>query len=170
LPIHHGDSNPLNLTGEGLEFLLKVTEEDPAGQTPLCEHIEDIVAAVTSIEDQLRANGQRAIVIIATDGEATDGNVAEALKPLEQLPVIVILRLCTSDEKVVSYWDDIDKQLELEMDVLDDHVGDSLQVQSVNPWLTYSDALHKMREFGAAIKVCVLYDMECEIEIFVLMF
>lgn len=111
-------------------------EDDPAGQTPLCEHIESIVDAVSSIEDELRASGQRAIVIIATDGVATDGNVAAALRPLERLPVIVILRLCTSDEKVVKYWDDIDKELELEMDVLDDLCGDASQVVKLSTWLT----------------------------------
>ena len=33
---------------------------------------------------------------------------------------------------------------------------DALQVDKVNPWLTYTDAIHKMREFGASIKVSVL--------------
>ena len=34
-------------------------------------------------------------MIIATDGEASDGEVAKALKPLDRLPVLLILRLCT---------------------------------------------------------------------------
>ena len=122
--------------------------------------------------------------------------------------MLVILRLCTNDSKVVKYWDDVDKMLELEMDVLDDLVrnisysflseyiclfvdikivlssfflivyfyasfccyynlnysvgiiqcGDAEQVENVNPWLTYNDALHKMREFGASIKEMDLID------------
>lgn len=47
---------------------------------------------------------------------------------LLQLPVLVILRLCTSEEKVVNYWNNIDQQLELDIDVLDDQYGDAKQV------------------------------------------
>ena len=133
-------------------------DEDPAGQTPLCEHVEDVVETIKSLEDALRAKGQRAIVVIATDGLATDGNVAAALEPLKRLPVIVVLRLCTNDEPVVKYWNDIDTELELEMDVLDDLIGDAKQVKEKNGWLTYNDALHKMREFGAAMKEMDLVD------------
>ncbi len=144
--------------GDGLNFLTTVMDDSPAGQTPLCEHIEDIVNAISSMESDLRANGQRAIVVIATDGEATDGNVTAALKPLEKLPVLLILRLCTNDDRLVKYWDDVDRQLEVEVDVLDDLCADAVQVVKVNPWLTYTDSLHKMREFGAAIKEMDLID------------
>jgi hypothetical protein len=96
---------------------MQVMDEDPAGQTPLCEHVQDVVQTIQSIEDSLREKGQRAIVIIATDGLATDGNVAAALEPLKRLPVIVILRLCTNDEPVVKYWNEIDTELELEVRV-----------------------------------------------------
>lgn len=44
------------------------------------------------------------------------------------------------------------------MDVLDDLVGDAKQVVLKNPWLTYNDALHKMREFGASMKEMDLID------------
>ena len=144
--------------GDGLKFLMEVMDDSPAGQTPLCEHIDDVVSAIQAIESDLRANGQKAIVVIATDGEASDGNVTAALKPLERLPVLLILRLCTNDEKVVKYWNDVDRQLEVEVDVLDDLCADALQVFGVNPWLTYTDSLHKMREFGAAIKEMDLID------------
>jgi hypothetical protein len=43
--------------------------------------------------------------------------------------VLVILRLCTSEEKVVNYWNNIDQQLELDIDVLDDQYGDAKQVR-----------------------------------------
>jgi len=52
----------------------------------------------------------------------------------------------------------IDQLLELEIDVLDDVVGDSKQVFAANPWLTYGDSVHKMREFGASIKEMDLID------------
>ena len=40
------------------------------------------------------------MLIIATDGESSDGSLAAAMKPLEQLPVSVVVRLCTNDDKV----------------------------------------------------------------------
>ena len=89
------------------------------------------------VHSYLQDNGQKAAVIIATDGLSTDGDVAEAMKPLQRLPVWVVIRLCTSDATVVEYWNHIDKQLELEMDVIDDVNCDGVQVEKVNPWLTY---------------------------------
>ena len=61
--------------------------------------------------------------VIATDGESTDGDLADAMKPLEDLPVWVVIRLCTDEDSVVEYWNNIDSQLELDMDVLDDLNG-----------------------------------------------
>ena len=148
-----GDDN-----GEGLAFAKEVLAEAPAGQTPLCAHISCIVQAVKAMSKTLKSNGQRAAVIILTDGEATDGSVAAALKPLEELPVFMVVRLATDAPKVVRYWDEVDKELELEMDVLDDLVQDAGQVRTHNSWLRYGDELHRMREFGASSKELDLID------------
>jgi len=94
------------------DALQDTLNESPSGPTPLCTHIAAVVTAITSIADELKANGQKAAVIITTDGESSDGNVAEALRPLTNLPVLVILRLCTEEQQVIDYWDSIDSQLE----------------------------------------------------------
>ena len=65
--------------------------------------------------------------MICTDGESSDGDLATAMKPLEQLPVSVIVRLCTNDDKVVSYWNNIDASLELDMEVIDDIFSEVLR-------------------------------------------
>ena len=38
--------------------------------------------------------------------------------------------------------------MEIPIDVLDDFVGESVQVASVNNWLAYGPQLHLLREFG----------------------
>jgi hypothetical protein len=73
--------------GQGLQLLLSVLDENPGGQTPLCRHLAEVVKQIQDIEHQLRSAGQKACVVIATDGESTDGDIAEAMKPLQDLPV-----------------------------------------------------------------------------------
>lgn len=66
------------------------------------------------------------------------------------MPVWVVIRLCTNVDEVGDYWSNVDRILELNMDVLDDHVGEAVQIYSMNKWLTYGEPLHRMREFGIA--------------------
>jgi hypothetical protein len=130
----------------------------PAGATPLCRHIREITAQIQAMEPQLRANGHKAAVIICTDGESSDGDVAAALKPLHNLPVWVVLRLCTDESKVVSYWNNIDSQLELELEILDDLVSEAQEVYAHNKWFAYGEPLHLLRQFGVSIKELDMLD------------
>ena len=134
------------------EALLNVLDASPSGGTPLCRAIREVIAQITLIKDALYANGQKAVVVIATDGESSDGDIAAAMKPLEHLPVTVVVRLCTNEEKIVEYWDNIDGQLEISLDVLDDLEGEAQQVHKVNNWLTYGKPLHLLREFSVPIR------------------
>ena len=141
-----------------LVALNAVLQGSPTSVTPLCRHIREVTAQIQAVEAQLRAAGQKACVIIATDGESSDGDVATAMAPLKDLPVWVVVRLCTDEEKVVNYWNNIDEQLELSMDVLDDLCGEAEEVHSKNPWLTYGEPIQRLREFGIAIKELDLLD------------
>lgn len=138
--------------------MLNYFQATPGGGTPLCQHIRHIVSQIQAIEATLRANAQKAVVIIATDGESSDGDVAVAMKPLETLPVWVVVRLCTDEEKVVNYWNRIDSLLEVDMDVIDDFTREAAEVAQHNPWLTYGEPIHRMREFGINMKEFDLLD------------
>ena len=100
------------------------------------------------MEGELRKNGQKATIVIATDGQSSDGDIAtvsltsdtfykhfsktfhnsQAMRPLQSLPVWVVIRLCTDNDSVVDYWNNIDGQLELDMDVLDDFASEAKEV------------------------------------------
>ena len=92
-----------------LELCLEIFEDGPGGQTPICAQIHEVVKKIASIDDQLRANNQRAAVVLCTDGISIDGDVADAMRPLQDLAVWVVVRLCTDEDEVIEYWNNIDR-------------------------------------------------------------
>ena len=66
-------------------------ENWPNGRTPLCRHVKDIIGKIEALADELTNNGQKACIVIITDGEATDGNLLEAMRPLNDLPVWIVV-------------------------------------------------------------------------------
>eukprot|EP00560_Eucampia_antarctica_P007854 CAMPEP_0197825544 /NCGR_PEP_ID=MMETSP1437-20131217/2598_1 /TAXON_ID=49252 ORGANISM="Eucampia antarctica, Strain CCMP1452" /NCGR_SAMPLE_ID=MMETSP1437 /ASSEMBLY_ACC=CAM_ASM_001096 /LENGTH=376 /DNA_ID=CAMNT_0043425571 /DNA_START=47 /DNA_END=1174 /DNA_ORIENTATION=+ len=130
----------------------------PGGCTPLTKHILDIHRTVLSLAPQLKATGKRVVIVLATDGLPTDdvGNAnasakqqfTQSLRKLEGLPVWVVIRLCTDEDDVVDFYNQLDDDLELNMDVLDDFCGEASEVYEHNSWLNYALPLHRMREMG----------------------
>uniref|UniRef100_A0A7S4UHK9 VWFA domain-containing protein n=1 Tax=Ditylum brightwellii TaxID=49249 RepID=A0A7S4UHK9_9STRA len=130
----------------------------PSGMTPLTQHILEIHERIRSIAPSLQRDGKKAAIILATDGTPTDeqgynseyasNQFLQALRLLEGLPVWIVIRLCTDDDKVVGYYNELDAQLELSLEVLDDFVAEAHEVYDANPWLNYGLALHRIRELG----------------------
>ena len=138
--------------------ILTALRHKPRGGTPLCRHIREIVEEIQDMEATIRAAGKIVVVVIATDGRSSDGDIVEQLKPMEDLPVQIVIRLCTDDDSIVNYWNGIDTQLECELDVLDDLFGEAIEVYEHNKWLTYGEPIHKLREFGIDVKEFDLLD------------
>jgi len=148
-----------DVTQEELDRAITIMKTaQPGGVTPLIKHIQEIKRSVTELEPQLRADGCRVAIILATDGLPTDergyGGAAiqqqfvEALRGLEGLPVWVVVRLCTDEDKVVEFYNELDNQLELSLEVLDDFIAEAGEVHEHNPWLNYALPLHRLREMG----------------------
>ena len=78
-------------------------------------HVQEITAKIKSLEPFLKQSGQMACINIMTDGQSSDGNLAQQMAELKKLPVHVVVRLCTDQEDVVEYWNNVDGQLELNM-------------------------------------------------------
>lgn len=134
-------------------FLSSMESMAPHGATPLTARVQEIAVHIASIQDDLRARGQKAAVILATDGLPSNqfgGRTAftNALRRLEGLPVWVVIRLCTDDESVVDFYNNLDSQLELSLEVLDDYFSEALEVYEHNKWLNYGLPMHRMREMG----------------------
>ena len=142
----------------GVALIEIALSDGPRGGTPLCARIGEVIAQIRAVEGTLRQNNKQACVIIMTDGESSDGDLTNAMRPLEQMPVWVVVRLSTDEEHVVGYWNEIDSELEIEMDVLDDIVSEAKEVYGKNPFLVYGEALHRLREFGFHRKEIDLLD------------
>jgi len=140
----------------------------PTGVTPLTAHVMDIQREIRSMAPQLRAQGQKVAIVIATDGLPSDEmgqggmmmkqQFVNSLRSLEGLPVWLVIRLCTDEDEVVEFYNELDSQLELSIEVLDDFVGEAKEIYSTNPWLNYALPIHRMREMGYHDRVFDLLD------------
>ena len=151
------------------EALRTMNSSRPGGCTPLTSHLQSIRAEFTpQYVNSLRSAGQRVVVVLATDGVPTDdsgyANTATerefktALQAFGGLPVWIVIRLCTDDDAICDYYNEIDNQLEIDLEVLDDFVGEAKEVCDLNPFLNYALPIHRLREFGFHDKVFDLLD------------
>jgi hypothetical protein len=130
----------------------------PSGVTPLTRHIWEIQQMITSKAPELRREGKKVVLVIATDGLPTDeegyggesitDEFLRAIKSLENLPVWLVIRLCTDEQQVTKFYNSLDTELELSLEVIDDFVGEAQEVNRFNSWLNYCLHMHRVRELG----------------------
>jgi len=140
----------------------------PSGVTPLSNHIYDIREQVLNLAPQLNSQGSKVSIVLATDGLPTDASgrggqqvqnsFIEALRSLEGLPIWIVIRLCTDEDDVVDFYNKIDNQLELSVEVLDNYTSEAAEIYKYNPWINYTLPLHRMREVGFQNRVFDLLD------------
>jgi hypothetical protein len=165
-PGNHAGQQRFSVNDRGKDFLnddvafarSTLQNVSPSGVTPLVEHLQEIRDEIRALEASLRQSGTQVAVVLATDGVPTDslGNPSEeirrsfvqTLKSFEGLPVWMVVKLCTDEESVVDFWNDLDEVVELSLEVLDVYPSEALEVHKENPWLNYGLPLHRVREIG----------------------
>lgn len=148
---------------DALERLLRNTR--PQGSTPLAERLREIKHRLETVHSGLAEKGQRAIIVVATDGlptlpgsgepsGAAREEVTTVIRQLTMaLPVFLVVRLTTDEDSVVDYYNKIDEEEELPLEVIDDIAGEAQEAyQKGNGWLVYSPLLHMIREGGTFVR------------------
>jgi hypothetical protein len=163
------DANSMQTIDQDVAQAVSIIQRTlPAGVTPLTSHLNAIGERIAAIESTLRSQGQKAVVVIATDGLPSDDRgkandvikdqFVDALRRLQRLPVWVVVRLCTDDDSVVDFYNDLDKVLELPLECIDDFLGEAKEISAVNKWLNYTLPLHRCREMGYQHRIFDLLD------------
>ena len=135
-------------TGGSNAILAGQLSSKPSGLNPICKQIKGVARRLREIEIDLRNSGKIALLIIFSDGESTDGKIVDVLRPLEGMPLQIIVRLCAHGKDENDYWQDITAQLNLDIFVLNRQKDEALLIAENNNWLVYGEALHRLREFG----------------------
>lgn len=133
----------------------------PYGGTPLTNHVYNIRDTIAAMKDDLEREGKKVGIVLATDGLPTDASrngFVQSLRSLEQLPVWLVIRLSTNEDNVINFYNDLDNELELSMDILDDFCGEAAEVYKYNPWINYGLPLHRLREMGCHNRLLDIID------------
>jgi len=162
------NSNDANVQVEALKAFLQ--RNQPKGVTPLSKRLTDIRQRIQRERATLMQEGQRVVVVIATDGMPTTPHsgmsqptdrteLVQALRALASLDAHIVLRLCTDEQPVVDFYGDIDAEVELSLEVLDDIESEAQELNKKwNGCITYTPLLHKIREGGCFFKVLDILD------------
>jgi len=163
-----GETRYGNLQQEARTAKNMIKKIMPEGSTPLTEQVNQIRSEIEILEPQLIGQGKKFVTVLATDGLPTNeygdennetiNKFVQALQSLEKYPVWVVFRLCTSDENVVNFYNNIDKHLEQPIEVLRDYLHEADEVYKCNPWLNYTLPLHRCREMGFHCRILDLID------------
>jgi hypothetical protein len=158
-----------SVTNDAANVVTVIQTAMPRGATPLAEKTRDLAKKVQQMKGSVLAkSGAKVVVVIGTDGlptmeglssEHARQDFVQSLRSFQNLPVWLVVRLCTDEKDVVDFYNTLDEQLEfLDVDVLDDFLAEAQEIHACNPWLNYAQPLHRLRERGMNNRLFDLLD------------
>jgi hypothetical protein len=163
-----GERGPEFIADDLDNALKAIRTASPTGVTPLSDHLRAIKANVEAMKEELVQNGQKVAIVLATDGlpsnssgESNTKTLKEfknCLMALKSLPVSIVVRLSTDEDDVVEFYNNLDSQSNLNLEVIDDFAREAEEVYGFNKWLNYSLPLHRIREMGFGHELFDLLD------------
>jgi len=151
-----------------VEVLRNILRQNgPRGTTPLAFRLQQLQLR---LRRELK-DSRRIMLSIVTDGLPTAPNCSKSLERdrdafvnelrsfTASFNAFVVIRLATDEEDAVAYYNRIDEELELPLDILDDLQGEAEEVYSCgNGWFAYTPLIHRIREGGTLEKLFDLLD------------
>ena len=118
-----------SLLAQEQQIMRRVMEQTvPAGPSPLTAQLQLLRQHLCAIAPQLRAQRQTASIVVATQGLPTDEHgvsspaivqeFVQTLRSLENLPVTVVIRMCTDEERAFEFYNGLDAHIRLPLDVM----------------------------------------------------
>merc|ERR1712070_166620 len=155
--------------GRALEAMLKAN--GPRGVTPISDRLRKIYNEIQPHARELAQNNQTVNLIIATDGMPTSTRSGQSTWADQQeitreirrvsadLPIHIVIRLCTNDDDVADFYNKVDEDPEVNLEIVDDMASEAREcAQAGNRWLVYTPMLQLIREGGTYLKILDLID------------
>lgn len=124
-----------------------IMSDRPTYATPLIVKANEAIQFI----QREKGNYERVYLMIASDGEPSDGNVRDLghiLRQVDKRKLHIVVRICTDNEGVNTFWNRLEMDSELRLDCVDDFKGESQEIYNINDWINYGLELHRFREWG----------------------
>lgn len=119
--------------------------------TPLCSVLNRFYLHIQNIPGKKK-------LVIYNDGESSDGDITPLILAIQKCDTSITIRLCIDNKSVLNYWNNIDKNLEIRLNIIDNYRSEASEVYEKNPILNYNYELHRLREYGMINPLCDMLD------------
>jgi hypothetical protein len=153
----HLQNDPISINGDAakramaifaINMFFGLNVNGCSQDVPLCAKVREVVRQIEEYKPNIRSD-QKIVLFIATQGLPSDGDVKEALEPLNGSPVHLVVRLCSDDAELKNAWKKAQEALRFKVDIVG---GRSVKlIAPENKWLSYGEPLRQFREMGGSL-------------------